>query len=226
MQELARSQSSPSAAVVPEVAHPVSAPSAPPQTGPQVRASAPSSAADGSQMLPVSDSHLGLDTVLPEKQQSPSISDLKKTVPPDSREAPIPAVTKDVDLGAGALRCTTALKGQAASDNCVDKSANPWLIEAGRRHSHSNVARSASVTCFVGGVAEGTSEEELISAAFSQGVRIHKCHVLPKANGFTDCVAFKAFLHADDVDRAMSAHFWPNGIWCRHWRTKPSTVAQ
>ena len=103
-----------------------------------------------------------------------------------------------------------------------------WLIDiqAARRLGRSNVDGSPSVTCFVGGVADGTSEETLIAAASLKGERIRKCHVLPIVKGFSGSVAFKVFLHSDDIDRATSDRFWPRGIWCRRWRPKTSKEAQ
>ena len=102
-----------------------------------------------------------------------------------------------------------------------DRTSHEWTIVAGRQQqSHEAGSKSSSVTCFIGGVADGTSEQSLIDDAFRKGVRIRKCHVLPKTDGFPGCVAFKAFLHLEDVSRATSGHFWPRGIWCRRWKPR------
>ena len=84
----------------------------------------------------------------------------------------------------------------------------PWLIRAAPRHSTPSDAKlTPSVACFNGGVAEGTTEQSLIDAALRKGVRIRKCHTLPKTNGFHGCAAFKAFLHCEDIGNATFSDF-------------------
>ena len=133
---------------------------------------------------------------------------------------PTPAFTGDDPM---ALSTSGSLSGDA-SDSPYNQ--GQWLVQAAWRLGRSNADRSPSITCFVGGVADGTSEETLIAAASQKGVRIRKCHVLPKVKGFSGSVAFKVFLHSDDIDRATSDRFWPRGIWCRRWRPKTSKEAQ
>ena len=111
-------------------------------------------------------------------------------------------------------------KGEGAQ---VALDCDPWHIQAARRRSQtSNIVSSPSVTCFIGGVAEGTSEQSLVAAVSKKAIRIHKCHTLPKADGFSGSVAFKAFVASEDINHAFSSGFWPRGIWCLPWWPKAS----
>ena len=102
-----------------------------------------------------------------------------------------------------------------------DKSNTGWSIHGARRKHRTTVTE----TCFIGGLAEDTTAEQLVLGAKIHGVEIKKSHMLPINERFPDSRAAKVYIARSNVDLALQRDFWPRGVWCRPWRSSHSAPA-